>query len=277
MALSKREVEYLRSATTAEDQLVRDVRQMLETAKRDIIAELGRSPSEWRTQYLDQLLNRTNGILIALAPAMIALLDLGATDAISRAAGLTRPLNVSGIVMGSQVEIDPNLLRSLAQYRADLIGGVTDATMDRVTEIIRRSMLTGRSLQDVERDLGSAIRERGAFRSLGARAETIARTEYGRILGAATQQGMENAAAFVPGLKKKWVTANMGGITRGRGKIARNVRPAHAAAAGQIVPFDKPFIVGGEKLMFPRDPAGSAGNVCNCRCVSVPVVPDPEL
>jgi hypothetical protein len=38
------------------------------------------------------------------------------------------------------------------------------------------------------------------------------------------------------------------------------------------VPLDKPFNVGGEKLMFAGDPKGSAGNVINCRCSIAQVV-----
>jgi hypothetical protein len=38
------------------------------------------------------------------------------------------------------------------------------------------------------------------------------------------------------------------------------------------VPLDKPFNVSGEKLMFPGDPKGSAGNVVNCRCSVAQVV-----
>lgn len=43
-------------------------------------------------------------------------------------------------------------------------------------------------------------------------------------------------------------------------------RPAHKHADGQTVPIDEPFIVDGEKLMYPGDKNGSAGNVINCRC-----------
>ena len=45
-----------------------------------------------------------------------------------------------------------------------------------------------------------------------------------------------------------------------------NTRDAHAGADGQEVPIDMPFNVGGEALMFPGDPNGSAENVINCRC-----------
>lgn len=43
-------------------------------------------------------------------------------------------------------------------------------------------------------------------------------------------------------------------------------RPEHWAASGQEVPYDEPFIVGGEELMYPGDPAGSGWNIYNCRC-----------
>lgn len=43
-------------------------------------------------------------------------------------------------------------------------------------------------------------------------------------------------------------------------------RPSHAAADGDEVPLDEPFSVGGELLMVPGDPRGSAKNVANCRC-----------
>lgn len=44
------------------------------------------------------------------------------------------------------------------------------------------------------------------------------------------------------------------------------VRPEHAAADGQQVGLNEPFDVGGEPLMYPGSPEGSAGNVINCRC-----------
>jgi uncharacterized protein with gpF-like domain len=57
---------------------------------------------------------------------------------------------------------------------------------------------------------------------------------------------------------KKWVT-----------KHDDKVRKTHAAADGQTVPLNAPFVVGGQLLMFPGDPRGSAGETINCRCVLV--------
>lgn len=46
------------------------------------------------------------------------------------------------------------------------------------------------------------------------------------------------------------------------------VRPTHKKAAGQTVPINEPFIVGGYKLMFPCDTSLGAGaeEIVNCRC-----------
>lgn len=43
----------------------------------------------------------------------------------------------------------------------------------------------------------------------------------------------------------------------------------HREADGQVVRVGQPFNVGGESLLYPGDPAGSPGNVINCRCVSI--------
>jgi uncharacterized protein with gpF-like domain len=58
-------------------------------------------------------------------------------------------------------------------------------------------------------------------------------------------------------VKKKWVTVG-----------DDKVRPAHRVANGQIKPINQPFIVAGEKLMFPGDTSlgASIKNVANCRC-----------
>lgn len=44
------------------------------------------------------------------------------------------------------------------------------------------------------------------------------------------------------------------------------VRDAHARAEGQEAELDKPFYVGGERLMFPGDINASPANRINCRC-----------
>lgn len=57
---------------------------------------------------------------------------------------------------------------------------------------------------------------------------------------------------------KKWVT-----------KSDPRVRDTHAAAHGQVVPLNAPFMVGGQMLMYPGDPRAAAGERANCRCAMI--------
>ena len=67
---------------------------------------------------------------------------------------------------------------------------------------------------------------------------------------AATKMGIE--------MEREWVSA-----------LDARTRPEHAEADGQVVGVDEPFIVGGEKLMFPGDRSGSGWNIYNCRCTQI--------
>lgn len=46
---------------------------------------------------------------------------------------------------------------------------------------------------------------------------------------------------------------------------------------GNAILMDQPFIVDGEELMYPGDPAGSAGNVIFCRCTLIPSLESSEV
>ena len=62
-------------------------------------------------------------------------------------------------------------------------------------------------------------------------------------------------------MQKEWISA-----------LDSRTRDDHAGSNGQRRPENTAFNVGGEKLMYPGDPAGSAGNVINCRC-TVAMIP----
>lgn len=98
------------------------------------------------------------------------------------------------------------------------------------------------------------------------RALTIVRTELGRAFSVAGQARFEQAAEVLPGLKKQW---------RRSGKL--HSRPDHDIADGQTQAVMDPFLVGGERLMFPRDPAASAKQTINCGCTSLPLMESWEV
>lgn len=85
-----------------------------------------------------------------------------------------------------------------------------------------------------------------------ARAKTVAVTEVHRAYNFGSLAMAMNVGR---GVRKRWDA-----------KEDSATRPAHFNADGQIRTINTPFIVGGEALMAPGDPSGSAWNVINCRC-----------
>tara|TARA_R110000796_G_scaffold62237_5_gene143622 strand:- start:2686 stop:3513 length:828 start_codon:yes stop_codon:yes gene_type:complete len=86
----------------------------------------------------------------------------------------------------------------------------------------------------------------------------LIRTEGTNIANYAT---MQSAQSIFPAsqLKKEWIAS-----------FDDRTRDTHAEADGQIVMQADPFLVGGEQLLYPGDPAGSSTNVINCRCSVAP-------
>ena len=139
---------------------------------------------------------------------------------------------------------------------------VTETTKMLIRFYLAKWLSEGETIYSIGRKL---LAKNFAGLSLGRvrpsfRAQTIARTEVHQASVAATHQGVA-ASQLEP--DKEWIT-----VTDGR------ERPEHRAANGQIVRFNEAFIVGGEKLMYPGDLAGSAENVINCRCQTAYILED---
>lgn len=110
-------------------------------------------------------------------------------------------------------------------------------------------MLAGESIDDL------ATRIRTLFaQTYAGRARTVARTEVISAYNGAAALGAAQLPADVVAAQE-WIATRDG-----------RVRPAHAAADGQIVAVGTAFDVGGATLAYPGDPAGGARNTVNCRC-----------
>lgn len=152
-------------------------------------------------------------------------------------------------------------LEVLQDYSADLITNLGDEARRKINGILAQSALgTVGPFEAMQRIAGN-LPEPSVFRSLGARAEAIYRTETNRVFSIASQARMNGMGDRLPRMKKRWVAF-----------LDTRTRVSHVAANGQVVPFDGLFTVGGQKAQFPRDPVLSAGESVNCRCHSVPVL-----
>ncbi|MCK4958944.1 MAG: phage portal protein [Planctomycetes bacterium] len=108
-------------------------------------------------------------------------------------------------------------------------------------------------------DLTDRIRELFTGKMGRDRALRIARSQTATAVGAGRHEGMKQAGVE----RKGWLSSR-----------DDHVRPAHRSAEQQYkggIPVDQPFNVGGEMLMYPADPAGSAANIINCRCLQIAV------
>jgi len=135
------------------------------------------------------------------------------------------------------------------------ITAVSETTRAQVVNAVTAGFDEGLGVAEIARSINSQVQ---AFTA--ARAAMIARTE---THGAANYGAQEAAKETGLRLKKEWVAA-----------ADERTRQDHVDADGELVDETAPFIVGGEELMFPGDPAGSAAQVVNCRCAVSHVVID---
>ena len=148
----------------------------------------------------------------------------------------------------------------------------------------------------------------------GSQAEAIVRTETQRAYSVAQQAASEQIAETIPELKKRWVTSlrERRGHREAEGRYAPggSIGPIPVKQRFEIFDFSRTgttrFItIGGraspprgttiagqrvlrvplarrrgrvivDRMLHPRDPAASAGNVIQCSCISIEVVPDLE-
>lgn len=144
-----------------------------------------------------------------------------------------------------------------AQKVTEIVGTTRSQAMSVINAITAEATREGLGQTAAGRMIRSAMAERSSVISV-ARSRVISRTETHAASQAANQAAIK--ATGLPA-KKEWISAS-----------GERTRDDHRRADGQIVGLDKPFIVGGEELMQPGDPAGSAEQVINCRCCSGYVV-----
>jgi uncharacterized protein with gpF-like domain len=155
--------------------------------------------------------------------------------------------------------IDTALLIAMQSFSAHLVESLGADAAAKIYNEMAMGLMGQKTPFEVMQAVGTNLKDKGIFNSIAARAETITRQECGRILEAASQARMEKASEVVPGLKKQW--------QHGESRVPRLT---HIAAVGQIRDVNEPFAVGGEALMYPRDPSGSPGNTINCSCYTLP-------
>jgi hypothetical protein len=138
-----------------------------------------------------------------------------------------------------------------------------DRSVTQITETTRAFML-----QVINDGIDNGLGEDEIVRNLresnltNARARLITRTETGRAMNTGA---MLSAATSRVVMDKVWISAQDNRTRR----LPRD-NYDHLHMKGKQVPYDGVFIVPSTQsidlMSYPGDSAGSAGNVCNCRC-----------
>ena len=168
---------------------------------------------------------------------------------------LTEVLSLAGDKLGEAVEQAKrmNIMRASLLRSSHKITKINLTTQNMVARQLESGLNAGEGLNEL------AARIQTKLGSNRARALSIARTQTGGAVGTGRHTGFKAAGVD----KKGWLSSR-----------DNNVRPAHREAESRYaggIDLDVPFQVGGEFLMYPGDPAGSAANIANCRCAELAV------
>ena len=251
-AFQRKVAELVRRAGRLEDAEVKKIVRLLAAARKEVAAAV--ASTEWQVYYLPQLKGAIERALQEFG--MKYGVDLRDIQRGFWEYGIDRvdlPLRTAGITAAIP-EIDTAALSILQGYSTDLVEGLTKDAIKRINTEITLGIMGQKQPYEVMKAVGRNLKDKSIFRSIAHRAEVITRTEAGRVLEAASQARKEAAARVVPGLQKQWFY----------GHSPKMPRLDHMAVDGQVRDVDEPFDVGGEKLMYPKDPAGSARQTINC-------------
>lgn len=152
--------------------------------------------------------------------------------------------------------LDENTLRRLVVEDPDLlphrdVDAKTDLDWNRrqYNDEILSGIMQGENLKQITDRVAPYV---DGNRKAAVRA---ARTSVTSAQNGGRQYAYEEAAKLGIDVQKRWIATKDG-----------HTREAHGLADGQVVAYDKPFVVGGYKMMFPGDTSAPGELVWNCRC-----------
>jgi len=162
------------------------------------------------------------------------------------------PLQYVGIRIAAQ-EISMSALEIAQGYSADLIKGLSADALKKVNGEIILGITGGKSPFEVMQAIGRNLEDKGVFKSIGHRAETITRTEMARVNSSAREARIQGTVGNTePEMKweKKWISS---------GKA--EARHHHAGLDGVRVGIDEDFL---GYIPYPHAPGLPAEETVNC-------------
>lgn len=137
----------------------------------------------------------------------------------------------------------------LRRHAGTKIQGILDTDLERVRNELADGVKLGEGVDELAKRIDAYLEPLYAKRS-----QSIARTE---VIPASNLGSQMAARATGLPIRKSWLSTP-----------GARTRPTHSSANGQSVALDQPYVVGGQKLLFPGDHSlgASADNTVQCRC-----------
>ncbi|KKL67986.1 hypothetical protein LCGC14_2129470, partial [marine sediment metagenome] len=260
----------LKQVNRFDDDAVRDVVDLLTTARDQIIARLGSlTAGEFQFNNMTQILSELNVATESFRTRYSALLGEKIEEVIDLGREFVdRPIIVANIGIGAQPVITQELLEVGVQLSADLVKDVTDEMRKKINTAVRLGLLGEKSPQEIINELSKDKQfRRGIFKSVKDRAEIVTRTEVNRALNLSTQKRIEQWSQQVPEMKKYWLHTRDDRVRPTHARVGTRTNPT---LGGTPILAKQSYSVGGFRAMGPHSPTLPAKEVANCRCVNVP-------
>lgn len=230
----------------AEDQVIAASETALEAALSEIMDKVLRD-FEARQSFADVPLTAQTMLVDTLLMGWTAGVDLGLDESERLVTKAASDLTTRTV------------LKYASRYGRQRAAKIISTTGSQLRNIVINGQRAGKTPLEIVKELTVKIPKLAA-----ARAKIIATTE----VHAATQFGIfEGALNSQKVLTKRWNTVEDDRVR----SFAGNSQYSHRAAHGQTQPLTNSFLIphtsgSHERIMFPGDPDGSAGNIINCRC-----------
>ena len=268
--------EKLDALTHAAEALTPEARRrilaLLEEARREILADLGAAqPGSYSSARLQALKAQVDRVMDQFAQQASSEVEkLQQQVYIQTAKSVGAAVSAGTGQLAVQPVIDEATLRVVQGYTADLIDGMSRDSAAKVNAAIQRAYLGRMDITELASQIGTArygAEFTGIFGQVGRQTVDVAMNEVMRVNSIATQARINDLAPHHPTLGKGWRHI----------PVAMVPRISHLLADGQVVKPNESFTVGGEKLRYPRDPAGSPANTIFCHCLMYPALAAEDL
>jgi len=250
-AYIKKQNELIAAVGRIEAREVVKTLEILEGARKNVAAAV--ASTEWEMYYIPQLNEGVNRAIERFkqqymggqSTALVNLWNAG-IDMVDS------PLQYVGVKMLAP-EISRAVLEIAQGYSADLITGLSADALKRVNSEITLGIMGQKPPFEVMKAIGRNLEDKSVFKSIAVRAETITRTELGKVNSMAREARIEGTVKNTePGMAwmKKWISS-------GKAKP----RAHHAALDGVTIPVDEKFL---GYIDYPHAPGLPAEEVVNC-------------